>query len=581
MIKDEIATIFENMSRVLSFKGGDRFRIMAYQRAALSLRDLKEELETTAKEGRLKDIPGIGTDLAAMIEEYIKTKRIRRYDQERKGIPDDLIDLMSIPGLGPKTLAALHKKLHITSFEDLKRALDSGSVTELPGFRAKKIENLQRGIELWLFSKQRMTLGVALPLAERLLQDIRSVRSVERADLAGSIRRGRETIGDVDILIISGDSPTVLQKLVKLPQVKQVLGVGDTRATMIIEGGVQVDIRAMAPESYGAALQYFTGSKQHNVHLRTIARKHGLKINEYGVFRREKRLGGANEDDVYGLLKMQTMPPEMREDRGEIEAALANRLPALIEFTDIRGDLHAHTNYSDGRATMEEMLEGAKGLGYEYIVLADHSPSARVARGLDKKRLDKKIREFEKLRRKQGDARPKLLLGAEIDILSDGKLDYPDDLLQRFDVVTASIHAAFRQSKDRITGRLLDAIANPYVHIIGHPTTRLIGSREPVEFDLDRVIRAAVEAHVALEINGSPLRLDLNDTMARAAQEAGALLAINSDAHSVSQLEYVRYGVYVARRAWVEAHSVVNTWPFAKLQRWLRRTQVAAAKASA
>jgi DNA polymerase (family 10) len=337
----------------------------------------------------------------------------------------------------------------------------------------------------------------------------------------------------------------------------------------------------VAPESYGAALQYFTGSKQHNVHLRTIARKHGLKINEYGVFRGEKRLGGASEEDVYRLLKMQTMPPEMREDRGEIEAAIAHELPLLIEVTDIRGDLHAHTNYSDGRSTMEEMLEGAKRLGYDYIALADHSPSARIARGLDAKRLGEKMRDFEKLQNKQAKGRPRLLLGAEVDILPDGKLDYPDDVLQRFDVVTASIHAAFHQSKDRITGRLLDAIANPHVHIIAHPSTRLIGSREPVEFDLDRVIRAAADARVALEINGSPLRLDLNDTMARAAQEAGVLLAINSDAHSVSQLEYVRYGVFVARRAWVQPGSVVNTWPWAKLQRWLRRAPAAPVKASA
>jgi DNA polymerase (family 10) len=349
----------------------------------------------------------------------------------------------------------------------------------------------------------------------------------------------------------------------------------------MIEGGVQVDIRAVPPESYGAALQYFTGSKQHNVHLRTIARKLGFKINEYGVYRGEKRMGGASEDDVYRLLKMQTMPPEMREDRGEIEAAIAGTLPRLIEWRDVRGDLHAHTNYSDGRSTMEEMIDGARRLKYEYIGLADHSPSARVARGLDEKRLEQKIREFEKLKRTQADSRPKVLLGAEVDILSDGKLDYPDDILKRFDVVTASIHAAFRQSKDRITGRLLDAIANPHVHIIGHPTTRLIGSREPVEFDFDRIIRAAAEAHVALEINGSPLRLDLNDTMARAAQEAGVMLAINSDAHSVPQLEYVRYGVYVARRAWVQPQNVVNAWPWTKLRRWLSRERAAIGKRSA
>jgi DNA polymerase (family 10) len=573
MINEEIAAIFEKMARVLAFKDEDRFRIMAYERAARSLRDLKEDLTPIAQAGRLDDIPAIGHDLAEMIEEYIKTRRIRRYEQERRAVPDDLIDLMSIPGLGPKTVSLLHKKLGVKDFEDLKRVLDTGALLKVRGFGEKKIENIRRGINLWIASKKRMPVGIALPIAEILLAYVKKIETVERADIAGSIRRRRETVGDMDLLIISRDSPRALRDFTRLPAVKQVIALGDTKATVIIEGGIQVDIRSVARESYGAALQYFTGSKEHNVHLRTIAHERGLKINEYGVFRGEKRIGGENEEDVYASLQMSLIPPELREDRGEVEAALKRRLPKLIEVRDLRGDLHAHTNYSDGRSTVEEMVERAAELGYDYIALTDHSPSARIARGLKLARLEMKIEEIEALRKLRGRRKPRILLGAEVDILADGRLDYPKDILARFDVVTASVHRSFKQSRDRMTGRLLDAITSPYVHIIGHPTTRLLGSREAVEFDFERIIEAAVETKVALEVNGSPYRLDLTDTMARAAQEAGALLAINSDAHSDAQLEQIRFGVYQARRGWIEARSVVNTWTWAKLSKWLNRNR--------
>jgi len=569
MINEEIAQIFAKMSRVLAFKNADRFRVLAYDRAANSLRDLKDDLAAIAEAGKLDDIPGVGKDLAGMIEEYIETHRIKRYEQERRGIPDGLIDLMNVPGLGPKTLALLHKKLHIRGFEDLERALNSGALASLPGFGEKKIENLRRGVGLWLSSKQRMLLGIALPLAEDLLARVRKIALVESADVAGSIRRRLETIGDMDILICSRDSARALKELAGLPQVKEVLALGETRATVIVEGGIQVDVRAVPEESYGAALQYFTGSKQHNVHLRTIARERGLKFNEYGVFRGAKRIAGASEEEVYGTMDMPAPPPELREDRGEIEAALERKLPKLIEIGDLRGDLHAHTNYSDGRSTIEEMVERAAELDYEYIALTDHSPAERIARGLDRARLEEKIEELEKVRQKRGRRKPRVLLGGEVDILADGALDYPEDVLRWFEVVTASVHSAFKQSRDRMTGRLLDAIANPYVHIIGHPTTRLIGAREPVAFDLDKVVRAAVDCGVALEVNGSPYRLDLTDTMARAAAEAGAVLAINSDAHSAGQLDVIRYGVFQARRGWIEARDVVNAWPWPKLSRWL------------
>ena len=570
MINEELAQIFERMARVIAFKAGDRFRIMAYERAATSLRDLDEDVTKVAEAGKLEELPGIGKDLAAMIEEYIKTRRVGRYERERRGIPDELIDLMSVPGLGPKTLALLHSELHVSSLEDLKRAIDNEALLRLEGFGAKKIENLSRGIELWLARQQRMLLGIALPLAESLLEDVRKLELVERADLAGSVRRARETIGDLDVLIMSKDSPGALRRITQLPAVKQVTALGDTRASVLIEGGIQVDIRAVAKESYGAALQYFTGSKQHNIHLRTLGRAAGLKINEYGIFHGAKRTGGATEDEVYRSLHMSVIPPELREDRGEIEAALKGSLPRLIEMNDLRGDLHVHTDYSDGKASAQEMIERAADLGYEYIGLADHSPSARIAHGLDPERLEQKIDELDRLRRARRGKPPLILLGAEVDILADGALDYPDDLLARIDVVTASVHSAFRQSKDRMTGRLLDALSNRHVHILGHPTNRQIGSRDPVELDFDRILNKAGEKNVALEINASFYRLDLSDVMARAAQTAGVKLVVNSDAHSTAQLEHIRYGVLQARRGWIEAQSVVNTWPWPKLSRWLR-----------
>ncbi len=571
MINEEVANIFERVGRVLSYKGKDRFRALAYERAARSLRGLEGDLATMAKAGTLCDIPGIGHDLSEMIDEYIDTHHIRRCEKELSTIPQSLIDLMDIPGLGPKTLLLLHKKFHIEDFEGFKRLLDSGSLMKLRGFGEKKIENLRRGIKLWLASKQRLPLGVALPIAERLLADVQKIKGVERADLAGSIRRRRETIGDLDMLVISNNSARVLREFTKLKPVDEVLSLGETRATVILEGGLQVDVRAVARQSYGAALQYFTGSKDHNVHLRTLAHAKGLKINEYGVFRGKKRLRGASESAFYRLVGVPLMPPELREDRGEIEAAIEGRLPTLIEVDHLRGDLHAHTLYSDGRSSLAEMVERAGTLGYEYIAITDHSPAARIAHGLDRRRLEDKVEEIERLRSRRGKRRPRIVHGAEVDILSDGRLDYPQDILSQLDIVVASVHSSFRQSPDRMTGRLLNAMANPFVHVLAHPTTRLIGSRAPIDFDFERVVEAAVKNRVALEINGQPYRLDLTDTLARAAKEAGALFAINSDAHSASQLQDIRYGVFQARRGWIESASVINAWTWAKLRRWLRK----------
>jgi DNA polymerase (family 10) len=569
MINEEIANIFERVGQALEFRGKDRFRALAYERGARSLRGLEGDLASMAAKGTLEDIPGIGHDLRTMIEEYIGTHHIRRCERELSRVPAELLTLMDIPGLGPKTVALLHKRYHCNKFSDLNRLLDSNALLNTRGFGEQKIENLKRGIALWQAGKQRMLLGEALPRAEKLLQDVSRIQGVKRADLAGSLRRRRETVGDLDFLIISRNSARALREFSRLPVVKQIIALGETRATVIIEGGIQVDVRAVPECSYGAALQYFTGSKDHNVHLRTIAQKRGLKINEYGVFHGRKRLGGATETECYRLLGLPVIPPELREDRGEIEAAIEHRLPDLVDRKDLRGDLHVHSDYSDGRSSLEEMTEGAASLGYEYVALIDHSPAARIAHGLSEERLEEKIDAVEQLRKRRRGHKPRILIGAEVDILSDGKLDYKDNTLARLDVVVASVHAGFRQSRDRMTGRLLDAIANPHVQILGHPTTRLIGAREAVNFDFDRILRAAVDANVAFEIDSQPDRLDLTDTLVRAANEAGALFAINSDAHSLSQLEYIRYGIYDARRGWTEARSVINTWTWSKLSRWL------------
>jgi DNA polymerase (family 10) len=571
MINEEIANIFERVGQALEFRGKDRFRALAYERGARSLRGLEGDLTSMAAKGTLEDIPGIGQDLSTMIEEYVRTHHIRRCEQELRRVPAELLVLMDIPGLGPKTVALLHKKHHVKAFPDLKRLLDSEALVGVRGFGEQKILNIKRGIGLWQASKQRMLLGEALPRAEALLAEIRKIKGVERADVAGSLRRHRETVGDLDFVIISRDSARVLREFSRLPMVKQIIALGDTRATVMIEGGVQVDVRAVAKRSYGAALQYFTGSKDHNVHLRTIAQKRGLKINEYGVFKGRRRLGGATESECYRLLGLPIIPPELREDHGEIEAAVEHRLPDLIERKDLGGDLHVHTDYSDGRSTLEEMVEGAASLGYEYVALIDHSPSARVAHGLSEDRLEEKIEAIECLRRQRGRHKPRILIGAEVDILSNGKLDYKDKTLARLDVVVASVHSAFRQSRDRMTGRLLDAVSNPHVQIIGHPTTRLIGGREPINFDFDQILRSVIDANVAFEIDSQPDRLDLTDTLVKAANDAGALFAINSDAHSLSQLEYIRYGIFDARRGWTEARSVVNTWTWSKLSRWLQK----------
>ncbi|MHB1022697.1 MAG: DNA polymerase/3'-5' exonuclease PolX [Acidobacteriaceae bacterium] len=566
---EDVARIFARMARVLSLQGENRFRIRAYENAARSVRELDEDLAKIAAEGKLEEIPGIGEDLAAKIEEALRTGHIRACERACRNIPDTLLALFDVRGLGPKTIQLLHEKYHVNSADQLQHLLDSGALEQVHGFGEKRISTLRESLKSWTSSQQRMLLGLVLPRAEDLLNDIRKLHLVDRAEIAGSLRRGCDTIGDVDILVTSEDSPAALQEISQLPAVTHILAIGPTRATLLLDT-IQVDIRAVAPESFGAALQYFTGSKKHNTHIRTIARKEGLKINEYGVFRGTRRLGGAEEEDVYRLLHMPLMPPELREDRGEIEAALEGKLPRLVQWSEMRGDLHAHTTYSDGRSSMLEMVERAAAMDYEYLGLTDHSPSQRIAHGLDRSRLQKKIKELEKLRAERGTHLPHLLLGTEVDILPTGELDYPESVLALFDVVIAAVHGNFKQDRSQMTERLLRAIENPYVNILAHPTARLIGKREPIEFDFDKVVATVRQAGIALEMDASPWRMDLNDVLARSAAQAGALLSIASDAHSDTQLTYLRLGVVQARRAWIGPDSIINTWPWKQLQKWLQ-----------
>ena len=570
MVNEEIARIFDRMAKVLTFKGGNRFRIMAYERGAANLRDLNRDLRDMPP-GSFDEIPAIGKDLSAMITEYLATGRIQKYETERAGLPEELIDLMSMPGLGPKTLTLLHEHRGVAGLADLERVLADPATTQLPGFGERRVAALRKSLDVWSGGHGRMPLGIALPAAEELLRRIRALPDVDRADIAGSLRRGKETIGDVDILIASAAGEQALSRISKLPGVKRVTALGETRLSMILEGDLQVDVRAVGVDSYGAALQYFTGSKEHNVHLRTLARDLGLKINEYGVFQGDRKIGGEREEDVYASLGLAWMPPpEIREDHGEIEASAHGRIPRLVEQRDLRGDLHVHSTYSDGRSTIAEIHTHAAKLGYSYVAVSDHSPSARIARGLDIERLHAKLAELHK---RQSTSGPLLLAGAEVDILPDGKLDYPDEVLAQLDVVIIGIHSAFQQPRYKMTGRILDALDHPGVHVLAHPTARLLGSRGPLDYDFERIARRAAERHVALEVNGSPQRLDLNDTLVRIALDAGCLLCAGSDAHSTERMSDVRFGVLQARRGWAPPSRIINTWPAPKLIRWLHSRQ--------
>jgi DNA polymerase (family 10) len=571
MKQHEVAGLFQEMADLLEFRGDNPFRIRAYRRAAQNLEAYAGDLETLAAADRLQELSGVGTDLAQKIREYLATGQMAALERLKREAPRGLTELLQVPGLGPKTAKQLYERLHITTVGQLEAAAKARRLRQLPGFQEKKEENLLKGIAIVRRGQERMHLGVAMPLAEALLAQLRKVPGVTATSTAGSLRRMRETIGDLDLLVASTRPARVMEAFVRSPLSRRVLAAGPTKSSILTPEGVQVDLRVVAPESYGAALQYFTGSKEHNVRLREWAARRGLKVNEYGVYRTatHRRLAGKDEAEVYHVLGLPWIPPELREDRGELDAARARRLPRLVEAKDLQGDFHIHTTWSDGSDSLETMAKGASARGYRYAAICDHSPSLTVAHGMSVARLRQQmsaIRAWNAAGR-----RPTLLMGAEVDILNDGGMDYPDAVLAELDFVVGSIHSGFGQGMARLTERLVRAMHHPSVTLIAHPTGRLMGQREPYPLDFERVFRAAGETGTAMEINAYPRRLDLNDVAARRAAELNVMLAISTDSHSVDQLAQVAFGLGVARRAWLGPAQLLNTMPLTALRAWIGR----------
>jgi len=564
-----IADIFDEMGQILEFQGENVFKIRAYYKAAQVLRDLTEDIAELARADRLNELPGIGSELSKKITEFIQTGKMSAYEKLKSQIPEGLLELMEISGLGPKTVAKLHKNLSINDINDLKKAVEDGSLLTLPGIREKTVKNIKRGIELFFIRRKRILLGEALPLAEEIMDAVKKIKGVKHTDFAGSLRRMKETIGDIDILAIADNGLEVVKAFSELPFVHNVLDVGETKGSILLENGLQVDLRVLNEDEYGSALLYFTGSKEHNIHLRTLAKDRGLKISEYGIFRGEKWICGKTEQEMYEKLHMKWIPPELREDRGEIEVSLNDALPELIKPSDIQGDLHIHSKWSDGKQSIEEIANAAKKLGYKYIAICDHSQAVKVANGLSIDRIKKQLDEIDKLNEKLKGIT--VLKGTEVDIKPNGELDFPDSILEKLDVVVAAIHLGFKESKEQITNRIVRAIKHPYVDIIAHPTGRVINQRDPYAVDLELVIEKTAEYKKALEINSYYDRLDLNDVNARKSASKGVLLAINTDAHKISELNMIRFGIAVARRGWLTKKNVLNTFPLQQLKKFLDR----------
>ena len=566
----EISRIFNEIADMLEIKGENPFRIRAYRRAAMNIEGISKDITEISKDELIK-IPGIGQDLAGKIDEYIKTGKIQAYEDLKKEIPEGLSMLLNVPNLGPKTAKLLYEKLNIKNIDELEQYARNHKLSGLPGIKDKTEENILKGIEMLKRGKERKPLGIVLPIANNIVEKLKKGAPIKKIVIAGSIRRWKDTIKDIDILVTSNNPQKVMNVFVHLPDVKDVLMKGPTKSSVILKEDIQVDLRVVEEESFGAALAYFTGSKAHNIRLREMASKMGLKINEYGIFREkdEAKIGGEKEEDIYRILGIPYIPPELREDTGEIEAALDGRLPKLIELNDIKGDLHVHTKFSDGSHDFDELIDYAKRKGYEYIAITDHSKGLGVARGLSIEKLLEEKRMINEINKRLKGF--KLISGAEVDIRSNGELDFPDDVLKQVEIVVASIHSGFRQSKEQLTKRLVSAMKNPHVSIIAHPTGRLIGERDPYDIDIEEVFKVAKETGTALEINAYPLRLDLNDTYVKKAKQMGIPIVISTDTHIKNQFDYMSYGVSIARRGWLEKKDVLNTLNYKQLIERLKK----------
>ncbi|HHH79533.1 MAG TPA: DNA polymerase/3'-5' exonuclease PolX [Thermoplasmatales archaeon] len=570
MRNQEIASIFYEIADLLEIKGELPFKVRAYRRAAQRIETLDGDIEDIYSEGKLREIPGIGEALAKKIGEIIETGRLEYLDRLKREVPEGVVRLMSIPGLGPRKTAVLYKKLGIKNIEELKKAAEQGKLRDLDGFGEVTERNILRGIEMLERSRGRVLLSMAFEDGSHLVDYLKGNRDVLNISIAGSLRRMKETIGDIDILVSSLKPGGIMDFFVKYQDVYQVLVKGSTKTSVILRDGLQVDLRVVKPESFGAALQYFTGSKEHNIQIRNLAIKKGFKVNEYGVFEKdtEKYVAGKHEEEVYKAIGLQYIEPELRENRGEIELAQKNKLPRLIGYNEIKGDFHIHSNWSDGSASVEEIARFGEKLGYEFVGIADHSASLKVAYGLSEEKVMKKIKEIRRVQ-KRFDIR--ILVGTECDIKPDGTMDYRDSVLKEFDFVYAAIHTRFKMSRREMTERIVKALENEYVNFLAHPTGRLIGRRDAYEVDVEKIIDSAKENNVFLEINAFPDRLDLNDVHAKMAKEKGVRMVIGTDAHSLDHLRFMRYGIAVARRGWLEKKDVLNTCSLKEIERTLLR----------
>jgi DNA polymerase (family 10) len=566
----EIARIFETYATLLEIEGANAFRVRAYRNAARTIEGLPHEAAALVAAGEdLSDLPGIGQDLAGKIKEIVETGELKALEEIEREVPKELAELTALPGLGPKRVQVLHEQLDIDNLEDLERAVRAGKLHGLEGFGAKTEAKIVKEIERHRAAGTRTKLVTAEAVAEPLLEYLKATKGVKQAIVAGSYRRRKDTVGDLDILVTAGRGSPVMDRFVDYDEVGEVVSKGTTRSTVLLRSGLQVDLRVVADASYGAALVYFTGSKAHNIAIRTIAVKKGLKINEYGVFKGERRVAGASEQEVYKQVGLPLIAPELREDRGEIEAARKGRLPKLVTVDDIRGDLHTHTKASDGRYTAEEMALAAKERGYAYLAISDHSKRVTIARGLDSKRLAKQIEEIDRLNDKLKGVR--LLKSAEVDILDDGKLDLPDSILKELDLRVCAVHYKFGLPADKQTERIIRAMDNRYFNIFAHPTGRLMGEREAYAVDMERLMAAALERGCFLEVNSQPDRMDLDDMHCKMAKDMGLKLAISTDAHTTANLGYIRFGVGQARRGWIEPGDVINTRSWRELKALLKR----------
>ena len=563
--------MFSRLAELLEIKGANPFRIRAYRKAAQTIEGLPHSVTSMlAESADLSELPGIGKDLAAKIQEIVETGHLALLDQVSSQLPGQLAELAKIPSLGPKRVKMLYEKLGIKDLKGLARAARAGNIRQLHGFGTKTEENILAQTDRLISGEKRMKLNTAEQFAEPIIDFLQSLKGVKDAIVAGSYRRRKETIGDLDILVASANGTSIMNRFVAYEEVEKIVSKGTTRATVMLRSGLQVDLRVVPEESYGAALQYFTGSKAHNIAVRSLAIKKGLKINEYGVFRGETRIAGRTEEEVYAQVGLPYFEPELRENWGEVEAGLHHALPDLVTINDIRGDLHSHSKATDGHFTIKDMAQSARDKGYDYLAICDHSQHVTIAHGLDAKRLEAQIEEIDRFNQQLHHFT--ILKGAEVDILENGSLDLPDDILGRLDLTVCAVHYKFNLSRRKQTERIIRAMDNPYFNILAHPTGRLLNERKPYDLDMEQVMAAALERGCYLEVNAQPVRLDLTDLHCKMAKDIGLKVAISTDAHRTTDLDFMRFGIGQACRGWLEPEDILNTYSLKALKKELIRS---------